>query len=99
MSKTNLYQVSGTPYQLEELPTGSGLYIIWDIRLEAAMDRWENLDEEEYLAESQPPSPIMRAGVTFEEAREWIKSKLGIEDLDYDYIFAISVQRIQKEEE
>ena len=100
MYKTNLYQVSGTPYQLEELPTGSGLYVIWDARLEAAMDRWENSDEdeEEWHAKSQPPSPIVQAGITFEEARDWIKQELGIIDSNYVYTFAVLVKRIQKGE-
>ena len=94
MGKTNLYRVRDTPYQLEELPTGSGRYVIWDTRLEAAMDRWENLDEEEWFSEPQPPSPIMQVGLTFEEARDWIKHELGISDSDYDHTFVTLVQRI-----
>jgi len=96
--RTNLYQVVGTPYQLEELPTGSGQYVIWDTRLEAAMARWEHpdesLDEDEWLALPQPPSPIMQVGLTFEEARDWIKHELGIMDPDYDSTFVTLVQRV-----
>ena len=94
MRRTNLYQVSGTPYQLEELPTGSGRYVIWDARLEAAAIRWENLGEEEWSIEPQPPSPIVRVGITFEEARDWIKHELGIRDPDYDSTFVTLVRRI-----
>ena len=100
MRRTNLYRVTGTPYQLEELPTGSGRYVIWDTRLEAAMSRWENPgedmdeDEDEWLALPQPPSPIMQVGLTFEEARDWIKRELGIMDPDYDHTFVTLVQRI-----
>ena len=94
MRRTNLYRVAGTPYQLEELPTGSGQYVIWDTRLEAAAIRWENLDEEEWFAEPQPPSPVMQVGLTFEEARDWIKHELGIRDSDYNSTFVTLVQRI-----
>lgn len=96
MGTTNLYQVPGTPYQLEELPTGSGLYVIWDTRLEAAMDEWENLDEEEWFSTPQPLSPVMCVGVTFDEARDWIKQSLNIEDPDYDSMFASLVQVMQR---
>lgn len=95
MRKTNLYQVAGTPYQLEELPTGSGRYVIWDTRLETAAIEWENLDEEEWLSTPQPPSPIMQAGVTWAEARDWIKHKLEIRDPDYEYIFATLVESVR----
>ena len=94
MGKTNLYRVTGTPYQLEELPTGSDRYVIWDTRLEAAMDAWENLDEEEWENTPMPPSPIVHVVQSLDEAREWVKQATRVVDDDYAVTFLSLLRRV-----
>ena len=76
MRLTKIWQVLGTPYQLEESPPG--FFTIWDTRLEAAALEWDNSEAER--DDPPPPSPIKAVGLTPRQARAWIMEAMGWED-------------------
>lgn len=73
MGRTVIFQVNNSKYLLEILP--DGLVTIWDTELESATLEWESC--EEMPNGILPPSPIVAAGLTEEEAFNWLAERLG----------------------